>query len=201
MPSDHDDFDGRDDPDDRDDRDFLDDVDDFDDSEDEDEDEPGLPWPPPPSPPPPARRARRAGLLAVTAVVAALAGFGIVAAALHEPASSASPGAADGNSSPSPNSGAQNGGPQGQLSPLPLPGSGQQGTMEVGGKVLAVSATSITIGGPGQSVTAAVTAATRFTGTVGGISGVKVGDFVAVAITGTSGKLTADTIQDPASVP
>jgi hypothetical protein len=73
--------------------------------------------------------------------------------------------------------------------------------MEVGGKILAVSATSITIGGPGQSVTAAVTAETRFTGTARGIGGVKVGDFAAVTITGTNGKLTADSIQDLASAP
>jgi len=187
MPTDHDDHD---------------DFDDFEDFEDfEDDDEPGLPWPPAPPPPPPPRRGRGAGLLAVTAVVAALAGFGIVAAALHEPASSASPGVPASGSSPSPSSGAQHGGPRAQLSPLPLPGSGQQETLEVGGKVLAVSATSITIGGPGQSVTATLTAATRFTGTVGGIGGVKVGDFVAVTLTGTNGKLTASSIQDPASVP
>jgi hypothetical protein len=73
--------------------------------------------------------------------------------------------------------------------------------MEIGGKVTAVSATSITLGARGQHVTAAVTRATKVTGKVGGITGVKVGDLVSAQITGTDGKLTATAIQDPASLP
>jgi len=181
--------------------------DDFDDDDLDDEEEPRLPWPPPGTHPPPPgggnRTARRAGLLAVTAVVAALAGFGVVAAALHDVTSSASPGASVGSSpsasaSPSAGSAVPGGGtPAG----IPLPaGPGQQELLEIGGKVMAVSAKSITVGGPGQSVTAAVTAATKVTGRVSRIGGIKVGDFVAVSISGTNGKLTANSIQDPASM-
>jgi hypothetical protein len=39
------------------------------------------------------------------------------------------------------------------------------------------------------------------TGKVAGIGGVKVGDLVSATITGADGKLTADSIQDPASLP
>jgi hypothetical protein len=48
---------------------------------------------------------------------------------------------------------------------------------------------------------AAVTTATRITGKVTSIAGIAVGDLVSATITGTAGKLTADTIQDPASLP
>jgi hypothetical protein len=65
--------------------------------------------------------------------------------------------------------------------------------------VLAISGTSITIGGNGPSVTAAITGSTRVTGTVRGISGVKAGAEVSAQITGTSGHLTATAIQDPAA--
>jgi hypothetical protein len=69
------------------------------------------------------------------------------------------------------------------------------------GKVTAVSATSITLAAGGQQVTAAVTGATKVTGRVSAISGVKVGDMVAAQITGIDGRLTATAIQDPASLP
>ena len=46
----------------------------------------------------------------------------------------------------------------------------------------------------------ALTAATKVTGNVSAISGVKVGDLVTAQITGTDGKLTATAIQDPASL-
>jgi hypothetical protein len=46
-----------------------------------------------------------------------------------------------------------------------------------------------------------VTRSTTITGKVTSISGIKVGDFVSASITGTNGKLTADSIQDPASLP
>ena len=67
------------------------------------------------------------------------------------------------------------------------------------GRVLAVSATSITIGGAGPSVTAAVTGATKITGTARGIGGVKVGDEISARLTGTASHLAATAIQDPAS--
>jgi hypothetical protein len=66
------------------------------------------------------------------------------------------------------------------------------------GRVLAVSGTSITIGGTGPSVTAAVTGATKITGRAHGIGGVKVGDEVAAELTGTPTHLVTTTLQDPA---
>ena len=65
----------------------------------------------------------------------------------------------------------------------------------------AVSATSITLDGGGQAITAAVTRATTVTGKVTSISGIKVGDLVSASLTGADGKLTANSIQDPASLP
>jgi hypothetical protein len=50
-------------------------------------------------------------------------------------------------------------------------------------------------------VTAVVAAAARITGKVTSIAGIAVGDLVSATITGTDGKLTAGTIQDPASLP
>jgi hypothetical protein len=73
--------------------------------------------------------------------------------------------------------------------------------LEVGGPVTAVSATSITLGSGARVVTAAVTRATTITGKVTSIAGIKVGDVVSASISGANGKLTADSIQDPASLP
>jgi hypothetical protein len=66
------------------------------------------------------------------------------------------------------------------------------------GRVLAISGTSITIGGNGPSVTAAITRSTKITGAVHGIGGVKAGAEVSAQVTGSSGHLTATAIQDPA---
>jgi hypothetical protein len=84
-----------------------------------------------------------------------------------------------------------------------LPGSGG-GTTQIfiGGRVTAVSSTSITIGGPGRDITAAVTASTQVTGKISGISGVKVGDEVSAQLAQSGGSLlTAVAIQDPAQAP
>ena len=82
-------------------------------------------------------------------------------------------------------------------------GGGGSGTIQmfVGGKVLAVSGTSITIGGPGHTVTAAVTSSTRVTGRVSSIRAVKAGDMVTAQITQSGGQATATAIQDPARLP
>jgi len=98
----------------------------------------------------------------------------------------------------------QGGGPYaGSPSALPpLSGTGGALQVMVGGRVTAVSATSITIGGRGPSVTAKITKATRFMGTTHSVTGVKVGDQVSAVLSGTSaGSLAAATIQDlgPAS--
>jgi hypothetical protein len=83
-----------------------------------------------------------------------------------------------------------------------LPGRSGSGNgrlqMMLTGRVLAVSDRSITIGGNGPSVTAAVTRSTKITGAVSGIGEVKVGAEVSAQITGTGGDLAATAIQDPA---
>ena len=84
----------------------------------------------------------------------------------------------------------------GLLPPPALTGHGGQPQLLLTGEVLAVSGTSITIGGNGPSVTAAVTRATKVTGTVRGIGGIKVGDEVSARITGSGHKLAVCAIQD-----
>jgi hypothetical protein len=61
-----------------------------------------------------------------------------------------------------------------------------------------VRGTSITIGGTGPSVTAAINGGTTITGSAHGIGGVKVGDEVAAQITGNASHLVTTTLQDPA---
>jgi|HubBroStandDraft_2_1064218.scaffolds.fasta_scaffold478308_1 hypothetical protein len=155
----------------------------------------------------PGGPARRRGLLiaAAIAVVAAAAGFGVVVIATGDvpgsPAARAAPSAgASGGGVPS--SGTGNGTPLvPQASGLPSLPPGATVQLEIGGPVTHVSATSITVGSGDHGITAAVTRATTITGNVTSIGGIKVGDLVSVAITGTNGKLTADSIQDPASLP
>jgi hypothetical protein len=209
-------------PEDYDEPDEFDDLDDFDDDDDDEPDGPVPAWPAPGYPPgdpgyPPGGRHRGGGigtrggwLLALTAVVAAAAGFGVVAAALHDvtggpvtasatPSASA-PGA--GGSGAAPSSGAGAGthlAPPGRAAQSLPPGATEH--LEIGGPVTAVSATSITLDGGGQAITAAVTRATTITGKVTSIRGIKVGDLVSASITGADGKLTANSIQDPASLP
>ena len=69
------------------------------------------------------------------------------------------------------------------------------------GTVTAVSRTSITIGGPGHTITAAVTSATHITGKVTSLGGIKVGDHVSAQLTQGSGGVTAVMIADPAQSP
>jgi hypothetical protein len=135
--------------------------------------------------------------LVLTAVIAAVAGFLAVIAvrdlsARPAAASSAAPasGPAPSASVPAPSGGG-----------VPAPGHGQTVQLEIGGKVTAVSATSITVAGPDHQVTAAVTSATKVTGRVSDIGGIKAGDEVILQAAGTAGNLTATAIQDPASLP
>jgi hypothetical protein len=89
--------------------------------------------------------------------------------------------------------------------PLAAPGGngGGGGTLQmfVGGKVLAVSSTSITIGGPDHTVTAAVTSSTRITGRVSSIRSVRVGDMITAQITQSGSRTVVTAIQDPAQLP
>jgi hypothetical protein len=84
-----------------------------------------------------------------------------------------------------------------------LPGGGGGGTIQtlVGGRVLAVSGTSITIGGPDHTVTAAVTSSTRITGRVSSIRSVRAGDMVTAQIEQSGGRAVVTAIQDPAQLP
>jgi hypothetical protein len=145
------------------------------------------PAPPPPGGGGPGRRLGVAGL-AVIALLAAGAGAGALIAARD--LTSAAPSA----SQPSSSSPARPG------TGLPGPGSAA-GEMLIGGTVAAVTATSITIGGPGREVTAAVTSSTRFTGKITSISGVKAGDQVTAQLTQNGGTITAVTVADPGQLP
>jgi hypothetical protein len=84
-------------------------------------------------------------------------------------------------------------------------GSGTQVAL-MAGKVTAVSSTSITLSvsgplGQGGSMTVAVTSSTTFTGNVKNISQVKVGDEVMAKLSVNGSEMTANSIQDPASIP
>jgi hypothetical protein len=163
--------------------------------EDEDEEWPGRDWPT--GPVPAADRERRGdrGIpgfsVRVAAVVAVLAAAAGVAAALL--LIRGTPTAAVGEAVPSASASAGTG----ALPALPGP-PGSPGRLQImlTGRVLAVSGHSITIGGNGPSVTAAITGSTTITGNAGGI---KVGDEVSAQITGTGSKLTVTAIQDPAA--
>ena len=203
-------------------------ADEFDDLNDLDDDEPGdagRAWPAPGYPPggypdPPGGwrrgggdRLRRGLLFVVTALVAGATGFGVVAVAVHDAAAvptaaSSTPSSSAPNAGSTPSGGAPTGGAGSGTRLAPNAGgatpsipSGATLRLEIGGPVTAVSATSITLGGGGRGVTAAVTKATKVTGKVTSIGGVKVGDVVSASMTGTNGKLTVTSIQDPASLP
>jgi len=160
----------------------------------------------------PRNRRVRPGVLAVIIVAAAAAGAGIAAAAVHDlsrPGAIGSGGTGPGTTGPAGQPGA-NGVPGGQGAPGGLPGGAVPGGSGAGpgraslfliGKVIAVSRTSITIGGPGHTVTATVTGATRVTGKVSAVAGIRVGDRVSAQITqGSTGNL-AVAIADPARLP
>jgi hypothetical protein len=226
MPEEHDERAGFGEPDDFTEANEFDDLDDLDEDEPGDAGRarpaPGYPAGGYPAPPGGWRRGGRDRLrrglpFAVTALVAGATAFGVVTVAVHDAA--AIPTAASSTpSSGAPSGGTPSGGtPSGgtptdgagrgtQLAPnaggaVPSVPSGATLRVEIGGPVTAVSATSITLGGGGREVTAAVTAATKVTGKVTSIGGVKVGDVVSATITDTNGKLTATSIQDPASLP
>jgi hypothetical protein len=149
---------------------------------------------------PPERRSRPF-LLLVTAILAAAAGAAIVLG-VHglSGSSGVTAGPAGQPSSLTPVAPGGNGLPVGSGA-LPGTGSGGTGALFVAGKVTAVSGTSITVEGPGHTVTAAVTRSTRITGKVSGISGIKAGDQVSAQIVQNGGAARATAIQDPAQPP
>ena len=166
-----------------------------------------------PEPPAPPGHGPRRRVHPLTLVAVAVAGATIGVAAVMIADFSSSPPAAGGTPSSAPTAQApsgganpgganpggayQGGGPSG-LPPLTGNGSGLR--VMLSGRVVAVSATSITIGGRGPSVTAKITKATQFAGKVHGIGGVKVGDQVSATFSGSSASsLTASAIEDPAT--
>jgi hypothetical protein len=135
---------------------------------------------------------------AAVAVVAAAAGVAVGLFLVRgTPASAVS---AAGRATPSASAAAPGASAAAPSASAVAPGA-SAGTLRVvlTGQVRAVSRTSITIGGAGPAVTAAVTSATTITGRVRGIDGVKPGDEVSAQLTGTAGKLVATAIQDPGS--
>jgi hypothetical protein len=150
------------------------------------------------------RRGLRPFALAAVAVVALAVGAGVALVmtrgidnlASHSAGPSSQPSFAPsgGNSGGTVPGGSGNGAVPG--------GSGATGQAFVAGPVQKVSSTSITIGGPGQSMTAAVTSATKVTGKVTSIGAIKVGDDVSAQIAiSSSGQATVTAIQDPAQEP
>src|ERR1700728_228116 len=114
------------------------------------------------------RSGLRALALAIVTVVALGAGAGVALAITKGLDHSPSPSAA-----PSTQTSAV--GPGGSSGGATIPGgSGAVGEMFVAGPVTAVSSTSITIGGPNHTVTAAITSCTRITGNATSIGGIKV---------------------------
>jgi hypothetical protein len=170
-------------------------------------------WPAPSMPPgwpggSPSRGRLSPANLAVVAVVAMVIGAGIALAVQvfsGSPAASApsgsQPGLAPGQQSGGNIQPGQGGGQPGQSGGFP---GGQAGTARafIVGTVLKVSATSVTIGGPGHTITAAVTGSTRVSGKVTAIAGLKAGDQVSARISeSSSGKGTVIAIQYPAQLP
>jgi hypothetical protein len=148
----------------------------------------------------PGRSGLRPLAITIVAVVALAAGAGVALAITkgldHSPSPSAVPSTQPSAVAP----GGSGGGaiPGGGTAP----GGGAVGEMFVAGPVTAVSSTSITIGGPNHTVTAAITSSTRITGKVTSIGGIKVGDQVSAQITESNGgQPTVTAIQDPAQAP
>lgn len=151
----------------------------------------------------PARRRFSPITLAAIAVVAVVAGAAIALGLqlFGSPAASAPSSQPSALSPLQPGAGAQPGS-GGQAGPNGgFPGGGGVGQAFLIAKVLKVSPTSITLGGPGRSITASVTSSTRITGKVSAISGIKVGDQVSAQITEGNGGPTVTAIQDPAQSP
>lgn len=128
-------------------------------------------------------------------VVAGGVGVGVTMALTGAPAQPAAAASSPPNSSGDGGSSPSRGG-------APGAGGGNAGNEEsqisMLGTVTAVSATSITIGGNGLSVTATVTSTTRVTGGVSSIGEIKVGDVVSAHMTQSGTNVTATAIQYPA---
>ena len=151
---------------------------------------------------PPRTRWLRPGVLATVIISGAVAGAVVAAAVLHDFSSPAASGQPPALSQQQPGG---NGAPAGGTLPGgTLPGGAQGGPgsgMFVIGTVTAVGGSSITIGGLGHTITATVTGATRVSGKVAGLGGIKVGDQVSAQLTQDGGRIIAVAIADPAQAP
>jgi hypothetical protein len=149
---------------------------------------------------PGGRRVRPLSVAAV-ALVALAAGVGVTLALDHGPTRTPAASVSTPSSQPSYLLPTQ---ASGGFSGNSLPGSSSSGgktlVYTMAGKVLAVSSTSITIGGNGQAVKATVTKSTQFQGKDTSISQVKAGDLVVAQVLEAGGKTTATSIQDPAGM-
>ena len=152
----------------------------------------------------PARRRFSPATLVVIAVVAVVAGAGVALGlqVFCSHADSAPPSQSSNLAPLQPGAGGQpgSGGQAGPNGGFPG-GAGGVAHAFLIGKVVKVSSTSITIGGPGRSITASITSSTRITGKVSAISGIKVGDQVSAQITEGNGSPTVAAIQYPAQMP
>jgi hypothetical protein len=149
----------------------------------------------------PRARRTRPGVLATVIVAGAPAGAVVAAAVLHDFSGSSVSGQPPAQSQ---GQAGRNGAPAGggTLPGGALPGGGGPGaSMFVMGTVTVVSPTSVTIGGPGHTVTATVTGATRITGKVAGLGGIKVGDQVSAQLVQDGGRVIAVALADPAQAP
>lgn len=139
------------------------------------------------------RRGPRGVALGLTAAVALGAGAGAVYLYKSELAGSA---AAAVSQSPRTAIGS------GPATPPAPSGAGTVTRVLMLGRVLAVRNDSVTLGGgPAPAISARVTSATRFTGTVRSLAQVRVGDTVTAQINVSGGTATLVRLQDPASQP
>jgi len=158
------------------------------------DDEHAGPWPGSPQVPPGVPgggppQGRRTPWLPITLTAVLAGGAGVIVALLI----SGSP------SSPSASTPAPGSAPS---AAAPAQGGGGGGeSLFMGGQVTAISSHSITLSAAGQTVQAAITQSTQFTGQVHSASGIKIGDQVAARITGYGSRPVAVTIQDPAQLP
>jgi hypothetical protein len=162
---------------------------------------PGMMPPAPPGGRGPGGRRVSALSVAAVALVALAAGVGVTLALDHGPGQTPAASVSTPSTQPSGLLPTQAGG---GFSGGALPGgsgSGGQTIVDtIAGKVTAVSSTSITIGGNGQSVKAAVTKSTKVQGNDSSISQVKVGDMVLAQVLVSGPKYSALAIQDPAGI-
>jgi len=145
-------------------------------------------WPALPGPDPArvaAERRRRIMGVTLTAVVGLGLGAGIAVAYGNVRAGSTPPAVASGGAG---------------ASQAPGAGQGAVTGLELVGTVTAVGPSSVTIGGgPAQSVRAAVTSSTRFTGAAHALGAVQVGDRVAAQIVIADGVARVISLRDPAT--